>query len=79
MSITSSKTATTQAPLEGVSSIATHTHKTLLHSHVPPIFQTSTFSFEDVASAASAFSGEDAKRFVYSRGRNPDYQQTLVP
>ena len=43
-----------------------------LHSHVMPIFQTSTFSFDTVDSALAAFSGEDRDSYVYTRGRNPN-------
>ncbi|MBL0375462.1 aminotransferase class I/II-fold pyridoxal phosphate-dependent enzyme [Rhizobium sp. KVB221] len=58
--------------LTGVSSIVTSSRDTPLHSHVPPIFQTSTFSFPSTDAALRAFGGEDNESFVYSRGRNPN-------
>ena len=58
--------------LSGVTSIATSNGELPLHSHVPPIFQTSTFSFPDTDAALRAFSGQDNESFVYSRGRNPN-------
>ncbi len=56
----------------GASSIANHTPRTQLHAHVPPVFQTSTFSFENVDAAKAAFTGDDTQSYVYSRGRNPN-------
>lgn len=58
----------------GVGTIVTHpgSSKRPLHSHVMPVFQTSTFSFDTVEGAMAAFSGEDKESYVYSRGRNPN-------
>jgi methionine-gamma-lyase len=44
------------------------------HSHVAPIFQTSTFSFPDVATGAALFKGE-AEGYIYTRMANPNQAQ----
>jgi methionine-gamma-lyase len=45
-------------------------------SHVTPIYQTSTFVFEDVASGAKAFQGEeDGASHIYSRLGNPTVEE----
>ncbi len=44
------------------------------HAHVTPIYQTSTFSFPDVATGASIFKGEE-EGFVYTRLANPNQAQ----
>jgi len=42
-----------------------------LHAHVAPIYQTSTFSFPDVATGAALFAGE-REGYVYTRVGNPN-------
>ncbi|GAB4532532.1 MAG: methionine gamma-lyase [Anaerolineales bacterium] len=42
------------------------------HAHVMPIYQTSTFSFPDVATGAALFGGQQ-KGYIYSRLGNPNY------
>ena len=37
-----------------------------------PIYQTTTFGFDDVASAVDTFSYKDSESYVYTRGRNPN-------
>ena len=37
-----------------------------------PIYQTTTFGFDDVSSALECFSFEDTESYVYTRGRNPN-------
>lgn len=45
-------------------------------AHVPPVYQTSTFIFEDVDSGAKAFSGEeDGSSHIYSRLGNPTVER----
>lgn len=43
------------------------------HSHITPIYQTSTFSFPDVATGASIFQGGPG--YVYTRMNNPNQVQ----
>lgn len=45
-----------------------------LHAHVMPIFETSTFAFEDASSGAALFRGE-AQGFTYTRLGNPNLEQ----
>lgn len=58
--------------LEGFNSLAVHAG--LIHdplgSAVTPIYQTSTFSFEDADHGARCFAGED-KGYIYTRIGNP--------
>ncbi len=42
-----------------------------LHSHLAPIYQTSTFGFPDVATGAAIFKGEDPG-YTYTRMKNPN-------
>jgi methionine-gamma-lyase len=58
----------------GLSTIANHyeEHNHSLHSHVMPIYQTSSFGFKDMAEAEETFSGRNKDNFVYTRGRNPN-------
>ncbi len=42
-----------------------------LHSHIAPIYQTSTFGFPDVATGAAIFKGEDPG-YTYTRMKNPN-------
>ncbi len=44
------------------------------HAHITPIFQTSTFSFPDVATGAAIFAGEKPG-YIYSRAGNPNVDQ----
>ena len=44
------------------------------HSHITPIFQTSTFSFPDVKTGAEIFAGE-RPGYIYSRAGNPNVDQ----
>ena len=44
------------------------------HSHVSPIFQTSTFGFPDVETGAAIFAGKQAG-YIYSRAGNPNVNQ----
>jgi methionine-gamma-lyase len=47
-----------------------------LHATTMPIYQTSTFSFPDVAAAAAAFRG-DQKAYIYTRYDNPNANQLV--
>ncbi len=60
----------------GMSTLVMHTAEgdNPLHAHVTPIFQTSTFSFPDVATGAAIFKG-DQPGFVYTRINNPNLDQ----
>ncbi len=42
-----------------------------LHAHVAPIYQTSTFSFPDVATGAALFAGQ-GEGYIYTRLNNPN-------
>jgi len=44
------------------------------HAHISPIYQTSTFSFPDVATGAAIFKGEDSG-YTYTRLKNPNQIQ----
>ncbi len=44
------------------------------NAHVTPIYQTSTFSFPDVAAGAARFKGEDSG-YIYTRYANPNSDQ----
>ena len=58
----------------GLGTIANHyeEHDHPLHSHVMPVYQTSSFGFKDMAEAEETFSGLNKENFVYTRGRNPN-------
>lgn len=60
-------------PKHGISTLVTHVaeghHE--LHSHVSPIYQTSTFSFPDVATGSGIFKGEEPG-YIYTRMNNPN-------
>ncbi len=60
----------------GISTIVNHCQEgdNPHHSHVSPIFQTSTFGFPDVATGAAIFAGEQ-KGYIYSRAGNPNVNQ----
>ncbi len=57
----------------GMSTLAVHVGEGQdpLHAHVTPIYQTSTFSFPDVATGAALFAGE-REGYVYTRVGNPN-------
>jgi methionine-gamma-lyase len=63
-------------PKQGLSTLVNHVGEghNPLHSHITPIFQTSTFSFPDVATGAAIFKGEDPG-YVYTRMGNPNQLQ----
>ena len=58
----------------GLGTIANHyeEHGHPLHSHVMPVYQTSSFGFNDMEEAEETFSGINKENFVYTRGRNPN-------
>ena len=58
----------------GLGTIANHyeEHGHPLHSHVMPVYQTSSFGFKDMEEAEETFSGINKENFVYTRGRNPN-------
>ncbi len=58
----------------GMSTLVTHLGEghNAHHAHITPIFQTSTFSFPDVATGAALFGGEK-QGYVYSRIGNPNF------
>ena len=47
------------------------------HAHVMPIYQTSTFHFEDTASGAT-IAADPQKGYFYTRINNPNLQQLAV-
>lgn len=57
----------------GLSTLAVHVGEGQdpLHAHVTPIYQTSTFSFPDVATGAALFAGQ-REGYVYTRIGNPN-------
>ena len=61
-------------PPYGIGTIVNHIgeHGHHLRAHVMPIYQTTTFGFDDVASAVDTFSYKDSESYVYTRGRNPN-------
>jgi methionine-gamma-lyase len=61
---------------QGMSTLVNHAAEghNALHAHVTPIFQTSTFSFPDVATGAAIFKGEQPG-YVYTRINNPNLDQ----
>lgn len=58
----------------GIGTLVNHVgeHKHHLRAHVMPIYQTTTFGFDDVSSALDCFSFKDTESYVYTRGRNPN-------
>lgn len=60
----------------GLSTLVTHAgeHDNAYYAHVAPIFQTSTFSFPDVAFGAGIVDGTQ-KGFYYTRLGNPNLEQ----
>ena len=63
-------------PKSGLGTIVTHLDEgeNPNHAHVTPIYQTSTFSFPDVATGAALFKGEQPG-YVYTRLGNPNTDQ----
>ncbi len=63
-------------PKSGMGTIVTHLGEghNPNHAHVSPIYQTSTFSFPDVATGAAMFNGE-MPGYVYTRLGNPNTDQ----
>ncbi|MGD0709271.1 MAG: aminotransferase class I/II-fold pyridoxal phosphate-dependent enzyme [Anaerolineaceae bacterium] len=63
-------------PNHGMGSLAIHTgeHDNAFNAHISPIFQTSTFTFPDVATGAAIFKGEEPG-YIYTRYRNPNLDQ----
>ncbi len=47
------------------------------HAHVTPIYQTSTFGFDDVDSGVQVFKGEQAG-YIYTRMGNPNFDQLAL-
>lgn len=62
-------------PKQGLSTLVNHAGEghNPQHAHVTPIYQTSTFSFPDVATGASIFQGGPG--YVYTRMNNPNQEQ----
>lgn len=59
--------------ISGIGTLVTHSNvHNEHHAHVMPIYQTSTFSFPDVATGAALFGGQQ-KGYIYSRLGNPNY------
>lgn len=58
----------------GLATIVNHydEHNHPLHAHVMPVYQTSSFGFDNMAEAEETFSGRNKENFVYTRGRNPN-------
>lgn len=62
-------------PNMGFSTLVTHVGEGHhpFHSHVAPIYQTSTFGFPDVATGAALFKGEE-HGYIYTRMNNPNQE-----
>lgn len=65
-------------PEQGLSTLVNHVAEghNDLHAHVTPIYQTSTFSFPDVATGAATFKGE-TDGYIYTRLNNPNQDQLI--
>lgn len=63
-------------PKHGLSTLVNHVGEGHhpFHAHISPIYQTSTFSFPDVATGAAIFKGEDPG-YTYTRIKNPNQVQ----
>ena len=63
-------------PRQGMGTLVNHVAEgnNPLHAHVIPIYQTSTFSFPDVANGAAIFNGKE-DGYVYTRWNNPNLDQ----
>jgi methionine-gamma-lyase len=69
-------------PLTGISSVALHAagNGHAEYAHVPPIYATSTFTFETAQQGMERFAGKD-KENIYSRWGNPTFkvaEQTIA-
>lgn len=62
-------------PKQGISTLVNHTNigENAQNAHVPPIYQTSTFSFPDAETGAQIFAGSPG--YVYTRWENPNSDQ----
>lgn len=68
-------------PFTGIGSVALHSagHEHASHSHLAPIYATSTFTFDTAQQGMERFAGED-KSMIYSRWGNPTFtaaEQTI--
>lgn len=63
-------------PPRGLSTLVNHTAEGHhpLHAHISPIYQTSTFSFPDVATGVAIWKGEQPG-YIYTRMDNPNMDQ----
>jgi len=63
-------------PRFGLSTLVNHAAEghNPLHAHISPIYQTSTFSFPDVATGAAIWKGEQPG-YIYTRMDNPNLEQ----
>lgn len=63
-------------PKSGLSTLVNHAAEgdDPKHSHITPIYQSSTFSFPDVETGARIFKNEE-HGFVYTRMNNPNFEQ----
>ena len=63
-------------PEQGIGTLVNHVAEgeNPKHAHITPIYQTSTFSFPDVATGVAIWKGEEPG-FIYTRLGNPNYQQ----
>src|SRR5256885_5854322 len=59
----------------GISSLVLHagTHNFSQSSHLPPIYATSTFTFDNSEQGMRRFSGEE-EGYIYSRWDNPTFK-----
>jgi methionine-gamma-lyase len=69
-------------PLTGISSVALHAagNEHAEYAHVPPIYATSTFTFDTAQQGMERFAGKD-KENIYSRWGNPSFkvaEQTIA-
>jgi len=64
------------SPKHGLSTLVTHFSEgdNPHHSHITPIYQTSTFGFPDAETAAQVFTG-DREGYFYTRSGNPNASQ----
>ena len=58
----------------GIGTLVNHVGEHHHHerAHVMPIYQTTTFGFDNVESALDCFTFKDNQSYVYTRGRNPN-------
>jgi methionine-gamma-lyase len=66
-----------QIPFTGFGTLVNHIgeHHHSKRAHVMPIYQTTTFGFDNVQSAIDTFNFTDLDSLVYTRGRNPNSLQ----